>query len=459
MNTLSLYIHFPFCVRKCQYCDFLSGPGTAKAMSSYINDLKNEIAFRGQFFRDHQVMSVFFGGGTPSLLSEIQMNDIMSCIRSNFSLNPHAEITCECNPGTLSEDKLNGFLNAGINRLSIGLQSANDTELEMLGRIHRYAQFEHNYQLARQCGFKNINIDLMSALPGQSVASYEDTLDKVLALEPEHISAYSLIIEDGTPFADALPVPLPSEDDERLMYHLTKTKLAAHGYARYEISNYARPGFECRHNIVYWTRKNYLGLGLGSSSLIDEQRFCNPSDMKKYHELWNVDISAHQVYSQQSYIKQTSKQKKVSEQKKASNLQQSDQNLPDCDALLDKGNTKIYKTSTNNLSQAPDTADSIYTKNTVCEESCNTFLHGTEQLETLDTQAQMEEFMFLGLRLTKGISTKAFEDYFHTPIKAVYQTVIDKHLKDGTLILDGNRLYLSECGMDVANYVMSDFII
>lgn len=419
MNTLSLYIHFPFCVRKCQYCDFLSGPGTAEAMSSYINDLKNEIAFRGHFFQNQQVVSIFFGGGTPSLLSGMQINGLMTCIRNTFVLDEHAEITCECNPGTLSEDKLNGFLNAGINRLSIGLQSANDAELEMLGRIHRYAQFEHNYQLARQCGFKNINIDLMSALPGQSVASYEDTLDKVLSLEPEHISAYSLIIEEGTPFAYALPAPLPSEDDERLMYHLTKTKLAAHGYSRYEISNYARPGFECQHNIVYWTRKNYLGLGLGSSSLIDEQRFCNPSDMKKYHELWNVDISTHQAYPQQSYIKQISEPQKVSVQTKASELQQSGQNLPDYD----------------------------------------TFLHGTKQLETLDTQAQMEEFMFLGLRLTKGISTKAFEDYFHTPIREVYQTVIDKHLKDGTLILDGDRLYLSEHGMDVANYVMSDFII
>lgn len=413
MNTLSLYIHFPFCVRKCQYCDFLSGPGTAEAMSSYINDLKNEIAFRGHFFQNQQVVSIFFGGGTPSLLSGMQMNEIISCILSNFSLNSHAEITCECNPGTLSEDKLNRFLNAGINRLSIGLQSANDTELKMLGRIHCYAQFEHNYQLARQCGFKNINIDLMSALPGQSVASYEDTLDKVLSLEPEHISAYSLIIEEDTPFAYALPASLPSEDDERLMYHLTKTKLAAHGYARYEISNYARPGFECQHNIIYWSRRNYLGLGLGSSSLIDAQRFCNPSDMKKYHELWSVDISAHQVYPQQSYIKQISVPKKTSE------LQQSGLNFSDYD----------------------------------------TFLHGTEQLETLDTQAQMEEFMFLGLRLTKGISTKAFEDYFHTPIKAIYQAVIDKHLKDGTLILDGDRLYLSEYGMDVANYVMSDFII
>ena len=282
MNTLSLYIHFPFCVRKCQYCDFLSGPGTAEAMSSYINDLKNEIAFRGHFFQNQQVVSIFFGGGTPSLLSGMQINGLMTCIRNTFVLDEHAEITCECNPGTLSEDKLNGFLNAGINRLSIGLQSANDAELEMLGRIHRYAQFEHNYQLARQCGFKNINIDLMSALPGQSVASYEDTLDKVLSLEPEHISAYSLIIEEGTPFAYALPAPLPSEDDERLMYHLTKTKLAAHGYSRYEISNYAKKGYACRHNLVYWQGGDYLGLGLGSSSYMDGVRFHNTTDLNTY---------------------------------------------------------------------------------------------------------------------------------------------------------------------------------
>lgn len=383
MNPLSLYIHFPFCVRKCLYCDFLSGPGTPEAMTSYINDLKNEIIFRGQFFNNHTVVSIFFGGGTPSLLSAIQMTEIMTCIRSVFHIAANAEITCECNPGTLSEDKLRGFLDAGINRLSIGLQSTNDQELQMLGRIHRYEQFEHNYQLARTCGFKNINVDLMSALPGQSVTSYEMSLKKVLALHPEHISAYSLIIEDGTPFADALPAPLPSEDDERLMYHITKTMLAAHGYARYEISNYARPGFECQHNIVYWTRKNYLGLGLGSSSLINEQRFSNPTDMQAYHQLWVSDIDALRY--------------------------------------------------------------------------CCTF--GTEQYELLDTQAQMEEFMFLGLRLTNGISPKTFEDYFHVPITTIYGAVIDKHLRDGTLVLSDDRLYLTERGMDVANYVMSDFIL
>lgn len=386
MQPTGLYIHFPFCIKKCNYCDFLSFPmndmkNPQDLLSSYIESLKNEIIYRSQFFKDTPITSIFFGGGTPSLMSAKHFEEIMDILHRYYHIEATAEITSEANPGTLSAEKLSAMRKSGINRLSIGLQSTNDCELKCLGRIHTWQQFLDNYENARAVGFENINIDLMSALPNQSVESYTETLDQVMALKPEHISAYSLIIEEGTPFFDAEDsLHLPSEDDERKMYALTKEVLAKNGYQQYEISNYAHPGYECRHNIIYWTRGNYLGLGLGASSLIDNLRFSNERDLQTYMNLWT---------------------------------------------------------------SSDDTAE---------------FLKGTAVHEKLDVSAQMEEFMFLGLRMTNGISVTEFETYFNCPISKPYGAVIDKHLKDGTLKQVADRLLLTQKGLDVSNYVMSDFI-
>ena len=296
MKKLELYLHIPFCEKKCSYCDFLSAPAGPEVKTAYVNRLEEEIRFRGPGCRGREVSSIFIGGGTPSVLPGGAVLAIMDTVRDSFHIAADAEITIECNPGTLREEKLSFYRRAGINRISLGLQSASNKELKLLGRIHTYEDFLLSYELARKCGFSNINVDLMSGLPGQTIKSWEQTLKKTAMLKPEHISAYSLIIEEGTPFYGIYgyddetrrkgekPLFLPSEEDERKMYHLTEQLLSSRGYARYEISNYARPGRECIHNIGYWDRTEYLGLGLGAASLMNNRRFSNVRDLDAYME-------------------------------------------------------------------------------------------------------------------------------------------------------------------------------
>ena len=295
-KEIELYLHIPFCARKCAYCDFLSFPQGQEVQRRYVDRLIEEIETASAGFRDTTVTSVFVGGGTPSILESGEIVRIFEALRHTFNIEETAEISMEANPGTLTREKLLDYRRAGINRLSFGLQSADNAELAALGRIHTYEEFLESYRMARECGFTNINIDLMSALPGQTVESWLTTLKKVAALEPEHISAYSLIIEEGTPFFEQYGDDrgegiLPDEDSEREMYHQTKKVLKELGYERYEISNYAKPGYECRHNVGYWTGVSYLGLGLGASSYINGCRFQNTGDLEVY---LNGEIGKHQ---------------------------------------------------------------------------------------------------------------------------------------------------------------------
>ena len=281
-RNLELYLHIPFCIKKCAYCDFLSGPAGDEQKQAYLDALLREIRNCGDF-SDYIVTSIFFGGGTPSTFSGEWMERIMDEVRVHFHLHKDAEITTEANPGTVDMEKLTSYRKAGINRISFGCQSADNKELKMLGRIHTWEEFLESYKLARRTGFENINVDLMSGLPGQTAASWEESLKKVIALGPEHISAYSLIIEDGTPFYEMRDsLNLPDEDEERLMYERTAKILKAYGYDQYEISNYAKEGKACNHNIGYWTGVEYLGLGLGASSLINHCRFSNTNNMEEY---------------------------------------------------------------------------------------------------------------------------------------------------------------------------------
>lgn len=287
-RELEIYIHIPFCVQKCAYCDFLSAPADEAVREQYIDALKEEIRQQKAFGSEYKVISIFIGGGTPSILEGAQIAEILKEIRNYFAVEADAEITIECNPGTLSEDKLSCYKKSGINRLSLGLQSADNRELKLLGRIHTYEEFLESFSLARKLGFGNLNVDLMSALPGQTGDSWRETLRQVTALNPEHISAYSLIIEEGTPFYERYKPGgreeylLPDEDMERQMYYDTGDILGAAGYERYEISNYAKPGFACRHNLGYWERREYLGLGLGASSLIKGVRYHNHRKLPEY---------------------------------------------------------------------------------------------------------------------------------------------------------------------------------
>lgn len=291
---MELYIHIPFCIRKCAYCDFLSAPADMDTISRYMDCLQKQLVEWAASFREKRVDTVFVGGGTPSILPAAQLKRLLEAVRENFVLDKDAEITLEANPGTLARAKAEVLRECGVNRVSLGLQSANDKELRLLGRIHTFRDFLRSYELLREAGFRNISVDLMSALPGQTLLSYERTLQQVLALHPAHISAYSLMIEEGTPFFERYhadeelrerggsPRWLPDEESERAMYELTGTLLAEHGYERYEISNYAKAGFACRHNIGYWKREEYLGLGLGASSYIEETRFCNTGVLDEY---------------------------------------------------------------------------------------------------------------------------------------------------------------------------------
>ena len=287
-RDLELYIHIPFCVKKCAYCDFLSGPADEETMEYYVRALIREIESIESMKEMYRVVTVFVGGGTPSVLGGEQIERIFAALREKFAMESVREVTIEANPGTVTRDKLKAYRSAGINRISFGLQSANNGELKQLGRIHTYEEFLESYMLAREEGFDNINIDLISAIPNQTVESWKSTVDRILKLQPEPISAYSLIVEEGTPFEKMYgedgnrKEELPSEEEERLIYQKTKKWLQEAGYERYEISNYAKKGYACRHNLGYWERKEYLGLGLGASSLIGNVRFQNTEEMKTY---------------------------------------------------------------------------------------------------------------------------------------------------------------------------------
>lgn len=387
-KPLSIYLHIPFCARKCLYCDFLSAPADDVTKARYVESLITEIKAEAPKYEAYEVRTVFIGGGTPSILPAEAIVGIMDTLKEQFCFAKEAEITIEVNPGSAEEEKLLAYYKSGINRLSIGLQSSHNSELQQLGRIHTYQDFLRTYQDAVKSGFNNINIDLMSAIPGQTTESYRETLRQILHLSPmpAHISAYSLIIEEGTPFYENTP-ELPDEEADREMYKITDDMLSGSGLERYEISNYARRGYACKHNKVYWKRGDYVGFGIGAASLIDNVRFHNDDDISAY-------IAGWEAYKQNTLGK-------------------------------------------------PD------------------ILRDVQQLTIPE---QMEEYMFLGLRLTEGISLKEFEDTFGKSIYEVYPDVIDKLVNQGLLVkkngADGQteRLALSSFGLDVSNVVMAEFL-
>ena len=285
MEPISVYIHIPFCVRKCAYCDFTSFPGRTAQMETYLLAVCREMRAQAAFFGRREVSTVFIGGGTPTLMTGAQVQHLMDGLRACFDLAPDAEITMEGNPGTVTAEHLAAYRAAGVNRLSLGVQSMDDALLAAIGRIHTAAQAREAVQLARAAGFTNINLDLMLGLPGQSAAQWERTLAEAIALSPEHLSCYSLIVEEGTPLSAQLEAgacALPDEDELCRMDEITEQLTVQAGFARYEVSNYARPGRECRHNIVYWACRPYLGLGCAAHSDMDGRRFYNPDDWAGY---------------------------------------------------------------------------------------------------------------------------------------------------------------------------------
>lgn len=450
-NELGIYIHIPFCVHKCIYCDFLSSPADVHTRKQYVRALINEIYLTREgkcankliknvlqgdntSYEDmeeqaangltsdyalydtvcmadyektimqedisgcvddiksengHIVTSIFIGGGTPSAIDAEDISDILDAVRKNYNVSDKAEITIECNPGTMDKKKAVIYRKAGINRISFGLQSTDNNELRMLGRIHTYEQFMESYKIAREAGFDNINIDLMSALPGQTMESFKAVLEKALSLGAEHISVYSLIVEEGTRLSDNIDSfpPIPSDDEDRQMYYMTKEMLSSYGYEQYEISNYAQKGYECKHNLKYWERCDYLGFGIGAASLYGGRRYTNISDIGRY-----MDV----------------------------------------------------------LAEITNALDKSYV---------NELLQIRTDMEELSKEDEMSEYMFLGLRKTKGIDITDFKEEFGTDIKDIFGEAIEDNIARGLLIHDGNCLYLSKRGIDISNTVMSDFIL
>ena len=370
---LELYVHIPFCVRKCQYCDFLSGPSDEETKDRYIEALLKEIR-AAEHTEDYEIVSVFIGGGTPSALKAEAIASIMRTLQEQFFFCEDAEVTIEANPGTVAFEKLTIYRNVGINRLSLGLQSTDAEELKLLGRIHSYEEFLKSYEWAREAGFSNINIDLMFAIPGQTGEAWRQHLYQVAELNPEHISAYSLIIEEGTPFAEQ-NLDLPDEDTEYQMYEDTAEILERYGYRQYEISNYAKQGYMCRHNAGYWQRREYLGFGLGASSLYGGMRFSN----------------THQM---QEYLKE---------------------------------------------SRNPDQI--------------------RQDVTVLSRNERIEEFMFLGLRMTEGISEKKFEENFDVRLMDVYGDILQKYEETGFMEHIETKWRLTRKGIHVSNHILADFLL
>lgn len=284
MKTLGLYLHIPFCKSKCRYCDFCSFPHMdEQTVHNYCLALEGEIAAYGREMRTYTVNTIYFGGGTPTYLSADRLSSLLASVARHFSIASDAEISTECNPATVDKDSISLLRHAGFNRLSIGAQSLHDNELRHLGRIHTAKDFVDTYKAARNAGFDNVSVDIMFGIPEQTTASFSQTLSHLTELAPEHISAYGLKIEEGTPFFDCREsLPLPDEDEEREMYMRAVELLAERGYGRYEISNFAKPGRESRHNLRYWERKDYLGMGLAAYSCLGNERFSNVGDMARY---------------------------------------------------------------------------------------------------------------------------------------------------------------------------------
>ena len=282
-DSLGLYVHIPYCVRKCNYCDFCSLPnGRGEIPEEYIDALVREISsYRGR--EERELDTVYFGGGTPSLLSPDKLHRIMDAVKDNFKISPAAELTFEANPGTLTPDKARAFKSEGFNRVSLGLQSIHENEMKKLGRIHTYNEFLTTFSTLREVGFDNINVDLMYGIPYQTKASFDETVRAVASLSPEHISSYGLIVEEGTPFFSEVDyLPIPSLDDECDMYYSCASILASFGYEHYEISNYARQGYRSRHNSIYWNSSDYIGVGAAAHSYLGGKRFFNTDDVAEY---------------------------------------------------------------------------------------------------------------------------------------------------------------------------------
>ncbi len=376
-KRIGLYVHIPYCRQKCSYCDFNSYASMEGTVPEYFNALNNEISSYSDMLQGFTVKTVFMGGGTPSYVDSKYMHQLMSSLNRHMNIEGDAEISIETNPGTLTEKKLSVYRKAGINRLSIGLQAWQNSLLKYLGRIHNIEDFITNYKLALKAGFNNINVDLIFGIPGQSIKDWTDTIDNISQLDITHLSCYSLKIEEGTPFGLQLEKgKLKAVEDEldREMYWLAIEKLRNNGFKQYEISNFAREGYECRHNLVYWNAEEYVGFGAGAHSYFNKKRFNNVGDIHRYSSLINNNEST------------------------------------------------------------------------------------IENVQAIDEQDSMSEYMILRLRLVEGVLSKDFEQRFGVALSTKYSKQIERLVSSGLADFNGNKLRLTQKGLDLANQAFVEFI-
>ena len=382
MKELGLYIHIPFCKQKCYYCDFVSYAKNEKFFERYIGALLEEM---NNFFdnNDVEIKTIYIGGGTPSIIDAKYIEEIMNFFKEKDLLKKTKEITIEVNPGTVDEEKIKCYKKAGINRLSIGLQSTDDNMLKKIGRIHCYKDFLNTYKFAKEAGFDNINVDIMIGLPEQKISNVKNTLEEIINLEPEppkHISVYSLIVEENTPIEKMIndgTLELPDEENERNMYWYVKNFLELNGYNHYEISNFAKDGYESIHNSDCWKQKEYIGFGVAAHSFIDDVRFGNTSNLDEY--------------------------------------------LRNCENK-DFENNRII-----------------------------------DEVEK-DLFSKEQEFMLVGLRMIDGVSIQAFKNKFGENPIFIFKSELSKLVEDGLLMVDFDRIKLTNKGLDLANLVWEEFV-
>lgn len=409
-REVGIYIHIPFCKQKCYYCDFISFSNKNDFIEKYIEAMKFEIENyleKEDFLKKYNVTTIYIGGGTPSYINSRYIVSLMYLLKEKLKNNrtswENIEITIEMNPGTATIEKLRSYKDVGINRLSIGLQTTNDILLKEIGRIHTFEQFLQTYKLARENGFNNINIDLMIGLPNQRIEDIKNSLSEVIKLDPEHISVYSLIIEEGTAIENLIQNKMLKEMDqelERNMYWYVKNTLELNGYEHYEISNFAKKGKESKHNINCWLQKEYIGIGVAAHSYLNNIRYSNCVDIEKYinnmYEQSNTDI---------------------------------------WDFIIKNDNRNFL------INDNLQVVESIYQVNEI------------QQLED-----QKKEYMLLGLRKIKGVEISKFkEKYVDNPI-FLYKNELDKLSKENLIQIDGNYIKLTNRGLDFANLVWEKFV-
>ncbi len=410
-RELGIYIHIPFCQHKCDYCDFVSFSNKQDFIENYVEAVKKEI---NNYFKDktlletYTVTTIYIGGGTPSYINSKYICEIMHVLEDNLKDNmvkmEDMEITIEVNPGTVNKEKLEQYRNAKINRLSIGLQSTNNEMLKQIGRIHTYEQFLETYQMAKEVGFENINVDLMIGLPNQTIEDIKRSLQEIVQLNSTHISVYSLIIEEGTVIAQKIENHQLQEMDEELernMYWYVKNTLELNDYTHYEISNFAKEGKESKHNMNCWRQKEYIGIGLAAHSYLNYVRYTNTSEMEQYVTRMN-NLNGQIVNDIL----------KLSKNKEKASLEEKEKNI-----------------------------ETTY-----------------EIEEVQDVEDRKKEYMLLGLRTIEGVSISKFkEKYIDNPI-FLFRKELEKLVEEKLVAIDGDYIRLTNKGLDLANLVWEEFI-